>query len=197
MAATFAWSESNGAGETVTDGISNTNFGNTDGPNLSSPNNRVVAGQNSFEKWLRGRYSGTFTTISNLRFWKSAGSLPSGVTIKADVDAVYATPTDSASSVATVDVPTVEGSALTPAAPSGNPDYSGYITMQMQTTGAATPGTVPTQTFTLKYIKVLPLMVTLVKKLANSVKLLLGQYRAKPIFLGRCRDYVPAPTFCG
>ncbi len=154
MAATFEHSESNGAGEAVTNGIANTNFGNTDGPNLSAPNNQVVAGNNSFEKWYRGRYSGSFTTISNLRFWKSAGALPANVTIKAAADAAYATPVDTTSVVATVDVPTVEGSALTPAAPSGNPDFSGYLTLQMQTTVAAVPGAVPTQTFTLKYDEV-------------------------------------------
>lgn len=154
MAATFQHSESNGAGQTVTNGIANTNFGNTDGPNLSTPNNQVVAGNNSFEKWYRGRYSGTFTTISNLKFFKSAGALPANVTIKAAADAAYATPVNTTSIVATVDVPTTEGTALTPAAPSGNPDFSGYITMQMQTTVAAVPGAVPTQTFTLKYDEV-------------------------------------------
>ncbi|KKM93003.1 hypothetical protein LCGC14_1212840 [marine sediment metagenome] len=154
MAATFQHSESNGAGEVVTNGIANTNFGNNDGPNLSTPNNQVIAGNNSFEKWYRGRFSGTFTTISNLRFFKSAGSLPANVDIKAAADATYATPVDTTSIVATVDVPTTEGGALAPAAPSGNPDFSGYITLQLQTTVAATPGAVPTQTFTLKYDEV-------------------------------------------
>ena len=154
MAATFQHSESNGAGEAVTNGIANTNFGNTDGPNLSAPNNRIIAGNNSFEKWYRGRFSGTFTSISNLRFFKSSGALPANVDVKAAADAAYATPVDTTSAVATVDVPTVEGSALTPAAPVGNPAFSGYITMQMQTTVAATPGAVPTQTFTLKYDEV-------------------------------------------
>ena len=66
MPATFAFSESNGAGQTVTDGILNVNFGNLDSPNLASPNNRVVAGNNAFEKWNRGKFSGTYTTIDNL-----------------------------------------------------------------------------------------------------------------------------------
>lgn len=154
MAATFAWSESNGAGETVTDGILNVNFGNLDSPNLSSPNNRVVAGNNSYEKWNRGKFSGSYTTIDNLKFYKSAGSLPSNVTIKAEVNTAYATPTDSTSSVALNNVPTTEGSALVPDSTGASPDYSGYIIMQMQTTIAATPGAVPTQTFTMKYDEV-------------------------------------------
>ena len=154
MAAVFEWSESNGAGETVTNGISNVNFGNLDSPNLSSPNNRVVAGENSFEKWVRGRFSGTYTTIDNLRFWKSGGTLPSGVEIKAEVDDPYATPTDNTSTVATADVPITEGTALNPANPGASPDFSGYITMQLQADIGATPGSIGTQTFTLKYDEV-------------------------------------------
>ena len=154
MAATFEFSESNGAGEVVTNGISNVNFGNLDQPNLSDPDNQIIAGQDSFEKWMRGRFSGTFTTISNIRFFKSGGSLPTGVTIKAADDQSYATPTNNTSIVATVDIPTVEGSALILADPVTNPDFSGYVTMQMQVTIAASSGVIPTQTFTMKYDEV-------------------------------------------
>lgn len=154
MAATFEWSESNSSMETVTNGISNVNFGSMDAPNLSSPNNRVIAGENSYEKWNRGRFSGTYTTVDNLKFWKSAGSLPSGVTITAAVNAAFATPTASTSSVATSNVPTSEGSALVPNSPGASPDFSGYITMQLQATSMATPGAVPTVTLTLKYDEV-------------------------------------------
>lgn len=151
MAATFEWSESNGAGETVTNSISNVNFGNLDSPNLASPNNRVVAGTNSYEKWNRGRFSGSYTTIDNLRFYKSAGTLPANVSIKAAVNAAYVAPTNGTSTVALSNVPTTEGTALVPTSPGASPSFSGYIIMQLQTTGAASPGAVATQTFTLKY----------------------------------------------
>ena len=154
MAATFEFSESNGAGEVVTNGILNINFGNLDSPNLSSPDNRIVAGANGFEKWNRGRFSGVYTTIDNLKFFKSGGTLPSGVAVKAAVNSAYATPTDSTSVVATVDVPVVEGSALVPNDPGASPDFSGYIIMQMQVNVSPTVGAVPTQTFTLKYDEV-------------------------------------------
>ena len=154
MAATFQWSESNGAGQTVTNGILNVNYGNLDSPNLASPNNRVVAGNNGYEKWNRGRFSGTYTTIDNLKFWKSAGSLGTGVSIKAAVNAAYATPTTSTSVVATVNVPTTEGTALVPTSPGASPDFSGYITHQLQTTISASPGSIGTQTFSLKYDEV-------------------------------------------
>ena len=81
----------------------------------------------------------------------SAGSYVTGEAIKAAVNASYATPVSTTSSVATVAVPTSEGSALNPTAPSTNPDYSGYITMQLQTTVSTPPGAVNQKTFTLKY----------------------------------------------
>ncbi|MEK7499230.1 MAG: hypothetical protein AAB649_01335 [Patescibacteria group bacterium] len=151
MPATFSWSESNGAGETVTDAISNVNFGNADSPNLTPASNPIAAGQNSFEKWVRGKFSGTFTSIANLRFWKSVGSYVTGESIKAAVNASYATPVTATSSVATAAVPTTEGTALVPNAPVVNPDYSGYVTLQLQTTVSTPPGAVNQKTFTLKY----------------------------------------------
>ena len=151
MAATFEWSESNGAGETVTNSISNINYGSVDSPNITPASNPIAAGDNSFEKWNRGRFSGTYTSITNLRFWKSAGAFVTGEDIKAAVNATYATPTASTSIVATVTIPTTEGTALAPSNPGASPDFSGYITTQMNTTISTPPGSVNTKTFTLKY----------------------------------------------
>ena len=151
MAATFEWAESNTAAETVTFPVSNINFGKLDSPNLVFPNNVVVAGQNSFEKWVRGRFSGTYTQIDNLKFFKSTGVLPAGVAVKAGVNAPYSTPVSTPSSVATADVPTSLGAALVPASPGVSPAFSGYITMQLQAQASAPSGAVPTQTFELQY----------------------------------------------
>jgi len=151
MAATFEWSESNTVSETVTNGIANANFGSIDATGITPSANPIAAGANSFEKWLRGRFSGVYTSVTNLRFWKSAGALVTGETIKAAIDAAFATPVDTSSIVATVDVPITEGTALTPASPGVSPDFSGYITCQLQTTVSTPPGAVNTKTFTLKY----------------------------------------------
>ena len=151
MAATHEFTESNGAGETATTPISNVNFGSVDATGIVPATNPITAGNNSFEKWVRSRFSGAFTSIANLRFWKSAGALVTGETIKAAVNATFATPVDSTSIVATVDIPTSEGASLAPDAPVGNPDFSGYITMQLQTTGSTPPGAVNQKTFTMKY----------------------------------------------
>jgi hypothetical protein len=151
MSASFQWSESNGAGQVVTDGISNVNFGNVDAPNIVPVTNPIAAGTNSFEKWIRGKFYGTFNSIANLRFWKSAGAYVTGEDIKAVEDATYATPVSTTSIVALLTVPVAEVSALIPTAPVSNPDYSGYITMQLQTTVSTPPGSVNQKTFTLKY----------------------------------------------
>ena len=151
MTATFDFSESNGAGPTVTDSISNVNFGNTDAPNITPASNPVTAGNNSYEKWIRGHFSASYSSISNLKFYKSLGGYAAGESIVAAVNATYATPVATTSIVATSPVPVLLGSALVPTAPGASPDYSGYITLQLQTTVSTPPGNVATKTFTLQY----------------------------------------------
>lgn len=151
MTATFEFSETNGAGATVTDGITNVNFGNADSPNLVPASNPVTAGNNSYEKWIRGHFTGTYNSISNLKFYKSAGAYVTGEDIKCAVNAAYATPTTSTSIVATVTIPTTLGTALVPTAPGASPSYSGYMTLQLQTTVSTPPGNVNQKTFTLQY----------------------------------------------
>lgn len=191
MAATFEFRESNGAGETVTNNISNVNFGSNDSANIVPATFPITAGTNSFEKWIRGHFSGTYASVTNLKFWKSAGAYVTGEDIKAAVNATYATPTASTSSVATVTVPTTLGTALAPTAPGASPSFSGYITMQLQTTGSTPAGSVNQKTFTLQFFKKLLLAVTLIENFAVSVKTLLkeGQYRGNLLMQRVRRDY--------
>jgi len=156
MSATFQWSESNGVSETVTDGISNLNFGSVDSPNLSPSSYPIVAGQNSFEKFIRAKFSGSFTEISNMKFWKSSGDYKTGEVIKAAANVSYSTPTSSTSIIATSDIPTSEGSALSIQASDGNskitsPGYTKYICLQLQTTTSTPAGSLNTKTFTFQY----------------------------------------------
>lgn len=158
MAATFTWSESNGAGEVVTDGISNINFGNTDAPNIVTATYPVLRGNNSYTKYIRAKFTGVFTLIENMKFWKSAGALVTGETIKAEANATYATPvtTDMGGSA----VPTSSGTALAIDSAegadhidtaSGVSGYTGYIKMQSLTTGSTPSGAVNQKTFTFQY----------------------------------------------
>jgi len=163
MVATFEWDEWNGAGKTQTHGIANTNWGNTDAPNLdiTQEANKIPRGENSYSKYTTGHFSGTYGQIGpNGKLWKSAGSLPSGVTLKAAMTNTYATPTKTAT--VDLDIPTAEGSALavnfggtpeTATTPSttANPAYTAYLRHQLQTLVSAPTGAIGSQTLTLKY----------------------------------------------
>ena len=158
MSATFAWKESNGAGETETT-ATNVNFGSADSPNLVPASNLIQVGTNSYGKYIRGKFTGIWTSISNMKFWKSAGALVTGETIKASANATYATP--SASSTGDSDVPTTEGAALAINSfegaativygASGVSGYTGYIRLQTQSTGSTPTGVANTKTFTFSY----------------------------------------------
>lgn len=163
MVATQAWDEWNGAGKTQTQGIANCNWGNTDGPNLdvSLEANKIPRGENSYIKYITSHFSGTYSQIGpNGKMWKSGGSLPSGVTLKATMTVTYATPTKTASGDS--DIPTAEGSALavqfgatpetaTNNSSAANPAYSAYMRLQLQTTVSAPTGLIGSQELTLKY----------------------------------------------
>ena len=151
MTASFQFSESNTSSQTVTDGISNVNFGSVDAPNITPASYPITAGTNSYEKWIRGHFYGSYSSVSNLKFYMSAGTYVTGETIMAAANTAFATPVNTTSVVATSPVPTSLGSALTPTAPGASPSYSGYIIMQLQTTGSTPPGNVNTKTFTLQY----------------------------------------------
>lgn len=161
MAATHAWKESNGAGEDVST-ITNINFGSNDSPNLNTTTYPVIAGESSFEKYIRCLFTDVWTEISNMKFWKSAGDYKTGEVIKADVNVSYVQPSDTPN--ADDNIPTDEGSALLVKSAegedtivyddSGVSGYTGYIRLQLQTTGSTPAGAVNTKTFTFQYDEV-------------------------------------------
>ena len=155
MGATYQWSESNEA-EVVTDGVSNLNFGSNDSPNLVSANHPIVAAENSFEKFIRAKFSGTFTEISNMKFWKSAGAYKTGEVIKAAANLAFGTPTSSTSTGATSDIPTSEVTALVIQAADGSAiitsaGYTKYMCLQLQTTASTPAGSVNTKTLVFQF----------------------------------------------
>lgn len=173
MAATFEWDEANGAGQTVTHNVTNVNWKNQDSSTDNYGSFPVVAGNNSFEKWQYGHFSGTFNQILNGLFAHTAGALGTGLTLKgppamtADADRLaYATPSTAANSNLTTNMTSViaigSGIAVwfgaTGPANSGkaasmttNPCYTNYLTTQMQTTVSAAAGDSATVTLTLQY----------------------------------------------
>jgi len=151
MGAEFAWHESNQVGEVVTE-ITNLNFGNVDQANIAPvASYPITAGEYSYEKWLRGYFTGVYTSVSNLKFWKSAGSFVTDEDIKAAVNAAYRAPIKTLSDIALNPVPTSEGTALVPNSPGSSPSYSGYIILQLQTSVSTPAGAVNQKVFTLKY----------------------------------------------
>ena len=161
MAASFQWSESNGAGESVTDGIANLNFGSNDSANIVTTTYPVTAGQNSFEKYIRAKFGGTFTEISNMKLWKSGGAYITGESIKAIANQTYTAPVSSTSVKAVSDVPESEGTALSVQSTEGDTSkltvsgtYTKYLVLQLQTTTSTPAGAVNQKTFTFQYDEV-------------------------------------------
>ena len=153
MAATHEFSESNGA-EVVHDSIANLNFGSNDSYELNTTTYPIIRGNASFEKYMRCKFSGIFTEISNMKFWKSAGVYVTGELCKAAANIAYVQP--SATPNADSDIPVVEGSALAIQAADGTltitvPGYTKYIRLQLQTTGTTPAGAVNQKTMTFQY----------------------------------------------
>lgn len=163
MAATFNWAQRNGAGGTSTD-LGNTgnlfNFKNIDDATVGDYNaNPISAGNNSFEVWMRGHFTGTFNIIRDVRFWMSTPFSPTtGLQIMwKGTQSIYLQPASGTSSIATSSIPLADpGTANVSIGGnlSGSLTTSGYtdhVVMQLQTTTAAAAGDTSLATFTMSY----------------------------------------------
>jgi len=156
MPETFAWSESNGVTPTVNDAITNLNFGNVDAADLVVNTYPIVAGELSYEKNIRAKFGGTFTEISNIKLFKSAGAYKTGEVINANCVATYVQPVKTASSRAVNPIPTEVGSAIAVLAANGDativaPGYTRYVCLQLVTTASTPSGVVNSKTIELQY----------------------------------------------
>ena len=173
MAATFQWGEANGAGETLTLDRAESNWKGIDDSTTAYGSSPITAGNNSFDKWLFGKFSGTFNQISAGLFAHTAGAMGTGLTIKGQpamtVDAdrlAYATPAATANASLSFDQTSVvaigSGRAIwfgatgpatagKAAAMTTNPCFTNYLTHQLQTTGSAAAGDTAQATLTLRY----------------------------------------------
>jgi len=157
MSATWNWSGTYGTspGTTTDLGVSGNLFNFKSVDSLTSAADYtsypITAGNNSYEVFLRGHWSGTFNQIQNVQFYKSAGVLSGGIDIKWDGETTaYSTPVSSASTIATSDIPTADpgtanvsiGGALTGSLTAAG--FSDQIVLQMMTTTAASAGDTPT-----------------------------------------------------
>lgn len=180
MPATFAWDEDTGTqtgsptkGTTRTAGVTDVNWKNSGTQGTAYSAAPITAGNNSFEKWQFGHFSGTFNQILNGKFAHTAGTLGTGLTLKGtpactgDGDRLlYTTPSASANANLTTDMTSAiaigsgvavffgaTGPEATGKASSmtTNPCYTNYLTTQLQTSGSAAAGDTATVTLTLQY----------------------------------------------
>ena len=154
MAESFQFSESNTSEETVHDNIANLNFGSNDSYEIVPATYKITKGQNSFSKYIRAKFGGTFTEISNMKFWKSVGAYKTEELVKADSNKTFGTPSQTGTGDATI--PTEVGSALHIHSAGGTdtivaPGYSMYIRLQLQTTTNTEIGVVNQKTFCFQY----------------------------------------------
>lgn len=157
MAATFNWIEYEET-ESSTATPTNFNMGSTLSVNLNPSTYPITAGNNSFEKWIKAYFSGTFSGVWNVKFWKSSGEFVTGEVINFTGQATsYNTPTSASSSFATSAIPTSEpdsanvsinGSLSETLTSEGSTDF---IVLQTSISTLASAGQTSQKTFTIFY----------------------------------------------
>ena len=164
MPAVFAWIETN-AGP-VESTATNLNFGSIDQTDLDETAYPILAGTRSFEKYVQADFSGAFTSISDLRFYLSAGSVSAAEPLLASiatsgyVQPAFASPVQSASTQAINAIPSGNpGSANVGISGSlaGSlvvPGRSDFIVAQLGISASAEAGALPSKTFTLEWLEV-------------------------------------------
>ncbi|MGW8177230.1 MAG: hypothetical protein ACWGQW_00315 [bacterium] len=108
----------------------------------------ITAGNNSYSVGIRGHFTGTFNTISNIKVWatKTLTGYGTGADITGSVQASGWTP--DASDTGDSSMPTSEGAGL---APTYSSNYSQWIRLQLETAGDATPGDGGSSTIHMSY----------------------------------------------
>ncbi len=179
MAATFEFNRDTGTqtgsptkGTTRSTAVTDTNWKNTDTYATAYTAAPITDGNNSYEIWNFGKFSGTFNTILNGLFAHTATAFGTGLTLKGtpactgDGDRLlYTTPSTTANASLTTNMTTAisiasgvavcfgaTGPEATGKASSttANPAYTNYLTTQLQTSGASA-GDTATVTLTLQY----------------------------------------------
>lgn len=168
MAATTTWYEQNGtASGSPAHGtestISSCDWKSVDDSTTSRASAPVLAGSNSYHKYIYLKFTGTFNQISAVKFAHTAGTLGTGISLKSKVTSTYATPATTALASSTdITSTTAIGSGasvlLSTTGPNGSTSasqtttcYTQYIVTQVQTTSAANAGDSGTVTLTVQY----------------------------------------------
>lgn len=179
MAATFAFDTDYGTqtgsptrGTSTEAGSTDVNWMNNGDPTQTYSSYPITDGNNSYENWLFGHFSGTYNQISAGLFAHTATAFGTGLTLKGtpactgDGDRLlYTTPSASTNANLTTNMTSaiaigsgvaVFFSATGPystgkaSSTTANPAYTNYLTTQLQTSGAAAGDTAQV-TLTLQY----------------------------------------------
>lgn len=169
MSATTNWYEQNGAAsgspahgtESTISSCDWKSVDDTTTPRASAP---VLAGENSYSKYIYLKFSGTFNQISAVKFAHTAGTLGTGISLVGKVTSTYTAPAASAlasSSDMTTPIAITSGASvlLSTTGPNGdNPSasqtttcYTQYLVTQVQTAASAAAGDSGTATLTVQY----------------------------------------------
>jgi len=163
MSVTVTWKEFNGASGSHTENtLTVLNFGNADVVDLSPTTYPIAAGANSYDKYFCAVFSGSFTQISNLKFWLASGSYVTGEEVSFTGSIGYSTPStvdngDAAVVTAQPSLPNIAVPHFPPNGPEGtlsgpsNGEYTALIRMQLQTTSSSPAGAVNSKVFALTY----------------------------------------------
>lgn len=165
MVATVVLAEYNGAGETLTDSITNLNYGAADEPNQAVGDHPITVGQNSYDKYVKVHVSamGGSNKIKNLQIWISnlGGGWKTGEGIQVSLETssytqvTYATP--SQTTYSHLAAPEADpgganlgiGGALAGELTAAG--YSDYWRSQLQSTGSTPVGNNNIKTWTIQY----------------------------------------------
>jgi len=158
--ATLHFCEQNGESPgSETQDIDNVNFGNVDEPNIVAISHQLRRGTPSFSKYIRVLFTEVWDTISNMKFWKSAGDYKTGESLKAGANKEYATPsqTDTGDSA----IPITEGTALSIQSAEGESEiiygetgvsgYTKYIRLQLHSTTSTPTGNANQKTLVFQW----------------------------------------------
>lgn len=158
MPATFSFMFNSAAGTRAE--ITQNDFGSLNSSTVAIASNPITAGEASFERYISGKFSGTFNQIGpNVKFWRSAGTLTSmSVTLLSTT--VFATPVTTANADAaepsaepgsqSVRLGAVETTAINDTT-TVNPAFTQYLRLQLKTDSTRVAGTIDTTTRSLRY----------------------------------------------
>lgn len=171
MSVVATWKEDNGEatgtpakGATRGDAASPIEWQSNDSRTTSRANYPIQAGSNSYVKYNFVYFSGTFNSISNVKFAHTAGTLGTGLAIYGAVTSTYQTPSVSPvagfsdistpvsiESGTTVLMSTTGPEDQNPSATLSTSGYTQYIAHQLRTQATAEAGDTATATFTIQY----------------------------------------------